>query len=67
LKNYQRNLRFICENLRFIRVAIMRAPLSWLRDFVDITLPVEEVAELLTKAAPQRRPAHPGDGGVWDA
>ncbi|MEO7913448.1 MAG: phenylalanine--tRNA ligase subunit beta [Roseiflexaceae bacterium] len=26
----------------------MRVPLSWLKDFVDITLPVDELAELLT-------------------
>jgi len=28
----------------------MRIPLSWLRDYVDITLPVEELAERLTLA-----------------
>lgn len=26
----------------------MRVPLSWLKDFVDITLPIDELAELLT-------------------
>jgi phenylalanyl-tRNA synthetase beta chain len=70
LKNYQRNLRFICENLRFIRVAIMRAPLSWLRDFVDITLPVEEVAELLTNAGLEVKGIEtiglPGAELIWD-
>ena len=25
----------------------MRVPLSWLKDFVDITMPVDELAELL--------------------
>jgi phenylalanyl-tRNA synthetase beta chain len=28
----------------------MRVPLSWLKDFVDITLPVDQLAELLTLA-----------------
>ena len=28
----------------------MRVPLSWLKEFVDITLPVEELAERLTRA-----------------
>ena len=28
----------------------MKAPLSWLKDFVDITLPLEELAERLTLA-----------------
>ncbi|NWG22176.1 MAG: phenylalanine--tRNA ligase subunit beta [Chloroflexi bacterium] len=28
----------------------MRVPLSWLKEFVDITLPVEELAEKLTRA-----------------
>src|SRR5690242_9685006 len=28
----------------------MRVPLSWLRDFVDITLPIDELAEKLTFA-----------------
>ena len=28
----------------------MRVPISWLKDFVDITLPVEELAEKLTIA-----------------
>ncbi len=26
----------------------MRVPLSWLRDYVDFDLPIDEVAELLT-------------------
>ncbi|MDZ4766251.1 MAG: phenylalanine--tRNA ligase subunit beta [Chloroflexota bacterium] len=28
----------------------MRVPLSWLRDYVDITLPAEQLAEILTRA-----------------
>jgi phenylalanyl-tRNA synthetase beta chain len=28
----------------------MKVPLSWIKDFVDITLPVEEVARILTMA-----------------
>ena len=28
----------------------MRVPLSWLREYVDIDLPVSELAELLTNA-----------------
>ena len=28
----------------------MRIPLSWIKDFVDVTLPVEEVARILTMA-----------------
>ena len=28
----------------------MRVPLSWLREYVDIDLPVPELAELLTNA-----------------
>lgn len=28
----------------------MRVPLSWLKEFVDITLSVEELAERLTRA-----------------
>ena len=28
----------------------MRIPLSWLRDYVDVTLPVDELAERLTRS-----------------
>lgn len=53
----------------------MRVPLSWLRDYVDITLPIEEVAERLTLAGFEVEaieyigiPAGKGKGGhlVWD-
>ena len=48
----------------------MRVPLSWLRDFVDIDLPVEEVAELLTNAGLEvkeiDRIGLPGAALEWD-
>ena len=28
----------------------MRIPLSWLRDYVDVTLPIDELAERLTRS-----------------
>jgi phenylalanyl-tRNA synthetase beta chain len=34
----------------FFLETTMRVPLSWLRDFVDIDLSIDEVAELLTNA-----------------
>lgn len=48
----------------------MRVPLSWLNDFVDITLPPEEVADLLTNAGLEvKEIAHIGRPGAaleWD-
>lgn len=55
----------------------MKIPLSWLKDYVDITIPVEDLAERLTLAglevemidyiglAPQRKPVFPS-GLAWD-
>jgi phenylalanyl-tRNA synthetase beta chain len=48
----------------------MRVPLSWLRDFVDIDLPVAEVAEILTNAGLEVESIEyyglPGAGLEWD-
>jgi phenylalanyl-tRNA synthetase beta chain len=48
----------------------MRVPLSWLKDYVDITLPVEELAHRLTMAglevAAIERFKVPEDRPIWD-
>jgi phenylalanyl-tRNA synthetase beta chain len=49
---------------------MMRVPLSWLREFVDITLSVEDLAELLTRSglevAAIERIGVPGGELPWD-
>ena len=48
----------------------MRVPLSWLKDFVDITLPVDEVSEILTNAGLEVKVIDiiglPGSELVWE-
>ncbi|HEX6384724.1 MAG TPA: phenylalanine--tRNA ligase subunit beta [Anaerolineae bacterium] len=48
----------------------MRVPLSWLKDFVDITLPVAEVSEVLTNAGLEVKNIDmiglPGSDLVWE-
>ena len=48
----------------------MRVPISWLKDYVDITLPIAELAEMLTLAGLEVEKIDyfgiPGSELVWD-
>ena len=48
----------------------MKVPISWLKDYVDITIPIEELAERLTLAGMEVEHSEyygvPGSDLVWD-